>query len=354
MLRLWRGGSGGAGTLSAIGAARVRLAVGRRLFAEQAPRALTTADITEQQSRKAAIEDAVRRSANKAHAFIIASGIACFFLMRKYVGMQDIDNEGAPLSSASLSPSEFRPFKLAQVLPVNHDTNIYRFNLEKSNTPLNLPVASFILLRTNVNGKDVVRPYTPISTNRTHGHFDLMIKSYPEGKISKHVSTMKPHEFIEVKGPIVKFEYKPNKYKEIGMIAGGTGITPMLQILDHALTNCANDHTKFVLIFANKSKEDILLKDRLDRMSILFRERFTLHYVVDKAEGEWEGDVGHVTKELIEKYLPGPDPKSQILVCGPPPMMKAISGEKAKDFSQGELSGVLQSIGYSAENVFKF
>lgn len=77
MLRLWRGGSGGAGTLSAIGAARVRLAVGRRLFAEQAPRALTTADITEQQSRKAAIEDAVRRSANKAHAFIIASGIAC-------------------------------------------------------------------------------------------------------------------------------------------------------------------------------------------------------------------------------------------------------------------------------------
>jgi cytochrome-b5 reductase len=35
-------------------------------------------------------------------------------------------------------------------------------------------------------------------------------------------------------------------------------------------------------------------------------------------------------------------------------MYKAISGAKAPDFSQGELSGVLAQLGFKAENVFKF
>ena len=35
-------------------------------------------------------------------------------------------------------------------------------------------------------------------------------------------------------------------------------------------------------------------------------------------------------------------------------MMNAISGDKAKDKSQGELSGILKQLGYSADQVFKF
>lgn len=40
--------------------------------------------------------------------------------------------------------------------------------------------------------------------------------------------------------------------------------------------------------------------------------------------------------------------------AGPPPMMNAISGDKAKDKSQGELTGILKQLGYAPEQVFKF
>jgi hypothetical protein len=40
--------------------------------------------------------------------------------------------------------------------------------------------------------------------------------------------------------------------------------------------------------------------------------------------------------------------------AGPPPMMNAISGDKAKDKSQGELTGILKQLGYTPEQVFKF
>jgi cytochrome-b5 reductase len=55
------------------------------------------------------------------------------------------------------------------------------------------------------------------------------------------------------KGPLSKIKYEPNKWKHIGMIAGGTGITPMYQVLRHALAD-KNDQTKFTLLFGNMTE----------------------------------------------------------------------------------------------------
>ncbi len=43
-----------------------------------------------------------------------------------------------------------------------------------------------------------------------------------------------------------------------------------------------------------------------------------------------------------------------VQVCGPPPLMKAISGDKAEDKSQGPLTGILKDLGYTSEQVYKF
>lgn len=43
----------------------------------------------------------------------------------------------------------------------------------------------------------MTRPYTPITSNRVKGHFDLMIKSYPAGKLSAHFATLKPGQTLE-------------------------------------------------------------------------------------------------------------------------------------------------------------
>ncbi|CAM9398819.1 unnamed protein product, partial [Sphacelaria rigidula] len=60
------------------------------------------------------------------------------------------------------------------------------------------------------------------------GHFDLVIKVYPDGEVSSYMFSLNVGDKIEVKGPFPKFAYKPNVKKEIGMIAGGTGEGPSL------------------------------------------------------------------------------------------------------------------------------
>jgi cytochrome-b5 reductase len=85
-------------------------------------------------------------------------------------------------------------------------------------------------------------PYTPVSPEGL-GHFDLMIKKYPTGIASSFIHALKPGQTLEFKGPIMKFQYKPNDWPEILMLAGGSGITPMIQVTREIVEN-PTDMTK--------------------------------------------------------------------------------------------------------------
>ncbi|KAJ2217062.1 hypothetical protein EV179_000829 [Coemansia sp. RSA 487] len=261
----------------------------------------------------------------------------------------------APVSKA-LDPTKFVEFKLRESVPINHDTSLFRFGLEPAQE-LGLDITSCLVVKETLgdDAKPTIRPYTPVSSQDTRGHFDLVIKKYETGKMSAHIHSMAPGDVLAMKGPIKKFPYKTNALKEIGMIAGGSGITPMLQLINHVLED-PSDHTKLTLVFANKSENDIILRSTLDELAKQHPNQLKVHYVVDKASSRnWKGDVGYVTKELVQKYMPSPSDKDVLVsVCGPMPMMKSVSGPKAPDYSQGEVSGIFKELGYTSEQVFKF
>eukprot|EP01126_Amoeba_proteus_P015576 TRINITY_DN1702_c0_g2_i10.p1 TRINITY_DN1702_c0_g2~~TRINITY_DN1702_c0_g2_i10.p1 ORF type:complete len:143 (+),score=24.26 TRINITY_DN1702_c0_g2_i10:616-1044(+) len=140
--------------------------------------------------------------------------------------------------------------------------------------------------------------------------------------------------------------------KHIGMIAGGSGITPMLQVIHEIIKN-PDDHTQVSLIFGNRTSSDILMKDLLDNITKQ-HPNIKVHYIIDNPERGWTADVGFVDESVVKKYMPPPDSSNLILVCGPPPMVNLVSGPKTPDFKQGELKGVLKNCGYDASQVFKF
>ena len=74
--------------------------------------------------------------------------------------------------------------------------------------------------------------------------------------------------------------------KSVGMIAGGTGTTSMLQV-NHAIMKDPSDHTMCHLLFANQTKKDIVLQPELEKLRNEHSACFKLWYTVDKApEGE--------------------------------------------------------------------
>lgn len=159
---------------------------------------------------------------------------------------------------------------------------------------------------------------------------------------------------IELKGPIAKFKYTPNCKKHIGMLAGGSGITPMLQVIQEIIQN-PHDKTQVDLVFANNTEDDILLKDRLDAIAKKHKN-IRVHYVLSQVQhpDQWKGYTGFVSEEIIRRHIHAPSEDTLILVCGPPGFMDAVSGNKTPDFKQGEVSGLLKKIGYNESMVFKY
>jgi len=282
---------------------------------------------------------------------VAASGlIAAGFYNMTNTAKADKAHAPAPAAAtggASLDGKDFKSFKLVGVEKYNHNSKIYRIKVDGPE----LPVASFLLARTfGADKKEVVRPYTPIEQKANE--VTLLIKTYPDGNVSKYFDRLKVGDAVDLKGPIPKIEIKPNMKKELVMIAGGTGITPMFQVARKILAD-PNDKTQITLVFANNEEKDILLKDQLNALQAK-HENFTVRHVIWKPTGQWRGLTGLVSADIIKRFVPAPNADTLVMVCGPPPFMKSISGEKTKDFQQGEVAGLLKEYGYSSQNVFKF
>ncbi len=70
-------------------------------------------------------------------------------------------------------------------------------------------------------------------------------------------------------------------YEMVLLNAGGTGITPMLQLIRDIFRN-TSDRTELALLFANQSEEDILLRDELEQVKKEHPDKFQLWYTVDR------------------------------------------------------------------------
>ncbi|KAI6163705.1 hypothetical protein EDD17DRAFT_1566368 [Pisolithus thermaeus] len=258
---------------------------------------------------------------------------------------------------SALDPQKFVDVRLKRVEPYNHNTSIFVFELPEGQASL-LPIASCVFLKAedlkDANGKPMARPYTPISPSDLEGELSFIIKRYETGNVSKYIHSLSPGDTLAVKGPSPKWPWKMNEFEEVGLIAGGTGIAPMYQILQHVLAD-KNNKTKFRLLFANISEVDILLRQQLDAMKKKYSDTFDVVYVLDKPSEKWKGPSGYINSDLIKQHIAPPSlgEKVKVFVCGPPPQVSAIAGKKAGR-DQGELGGILKELGYTENQVYKF
>ncbi|KAF8988329.1 NADH-cytochrome b5 reductase [Podila verticillata] len=258
-----------------------------------------------------------------------------------------------PIAHA-LDPNAFVDFKLKRVEKLTPNTSRFVFELAE-NQALGLNVTSCVVTKfIKEDGKPVIRPYTPTSDHDHVGEFDFVIKRYENGLMSSHIHGLKVGDTLAIKGPISKYPLQANQHQSVSLIAGGSGVTPMFQIISSLLKD-KTDKTKINFVFCNISPEDIILKDEIDAFAKAHPDRFKVTYVVDKAGADWKGPTGYLTLDLVKKHMPELGSEgNKVFVCAPPAMMTLVSGGKGPNFTQGEVEGILKDLGLNSEQVFKF
>ncbi|KAF9306751.1 hypothetical protein BGZ74_003609 [Mortierella antarctica] len=252
-----------------------------------------------------------------------------------------------------LDPKKWQDVALVEKIYLTHNTRLFRFAYGHPDQLLGLPLGNHVFLRVKTNGSLYVRAYTPTSLPEQQGRLDLVIKVYFKGTdprfpsggvVSQYLDAMAIGDSVAIKGPIGSFTYfgqgqyshssgRKGKCRQIGMICGGTGLTPMYQIMQAVLADKAQDASKVSLIFGNRSEDDILMRKEIDDTGNgLGPDRFHLWHMLSEGKPEgWKYGTGYINKDMIKEHLfPGQwsapnsaeDLSSRIvLLCGPPPMI---------------------------------
>jgi nitrate reductase (NAD(P)H) len=244
----------------------------------------------------------------------------------------------------TLRPGEKIKLKLAERTQLSRTVVHYSFALPSKDHVMGLPIGQHVYISTKMANprtggelKSVARAYTPISTTDTLGRVDLVIKTYykdehprfPDGGwLSQYMNDMKVGDELDFKGPTGAIIYEGQgvfnirgerkRYRKIGCLAGGTGVTPCFQLMQHTDNNF--EPLEISLLYANQTPDDILMKDRLDEFP---KRGMKVAYTVDRVpEGTiWGGFVGFVTEDMVKSVLPEPGSDTLILACGPPVMV---------------------------------
>ena len=180
--------------------------------------------------------------------------------------------------------------------------------------------------------------------------------------MTPYISSLAVGQELLFKGPNPKYKYVPGAFDRGLCVAGGSGITPMYQLISHALT-IPDDKTTWTLIFSNVTEQDIrrsangqadvVLRKEWETLAKAHPDRLKVHYALDKAHRDWKGETGYITKDFVQKVFPKGDDKVKAFVCGPPGQVAVLAGPK-DGFKQGEIKGILADLGYGQDEVYKF
>lgn len=181
--------------------------------------------------------------------------------------------------------------------------------------------------------------------------------------MSPHLHSLKPgdtHSFFGVPIPGGAGWPTGKGERNIALIAGGAGITPLYQFTQAVFRDAAIQRPQgrtfelpqITLIFGVNTPADLLFHDEFRDLEKRYPDHFRCVYTVTDPEGKKLPSVqdsllirnyetGRITRELLEKWMPKPDAPGgvKILLCGPPGMEEAIAGKK-------DIGGILGDMGY--------
>ena len=164
-------------------------------------------------------------------------------------------------------------------------------------------------------------PFT-ISSAPSESQLTFSIKA--SGDWTSQLPAVLPGDTVYIEGPFGQFSYNAST-RLLVAIAGGIGITPLHSMIAELITQ--HDPRSITLLYANKRQADIAFKEQFDELAKSNAQQFKVVHVLSRAEtndtvAHWQGETGHVSSELIKKYVTEPA-AAEYYICGPKPMMQA-------------------------------
>lgn len=184
----------------------------------------------------------------------------------------------------------------------------------------------YVTLKTTLDGKEVRRAYSICSTPQS-GVLKVAVKAVADGTFSVYANTqLQEGDQLEVHPPEGKFVINPSDTsKTYAAFAAGSGITPIMSMIKTVLETTPD--SKFVLIYGNKRKEDVIFREELLALRESYNERFSIEWIYSQSR-EDNAHFGRISKPTVNFVVKNKYADwnfDNYYLCGPEPMINEVS-----------------------------
>jgi NAD(P)H-flavin reductase len=213
-------------------------------------------------------------------------------------------------ASSSMVP---RPFRVEKVVRDISDTFTLHLRPEEGRRAFPFAAGQFNMLYQFGVGE------VPISISGDPGEPDRLIHTIRSvGTVTAGMAALKKGDVVGVRGPFGSaWPVEQAEGSDVLIIAGGIGLAPLRPVIYHVIAN-RGKFGRLRILYGARTPRDILFRGQLERWSS--RLDTFVDVTVDRASGDWHGNVGVVTRLIGHG---GFDPDNTVaMVCGPEIMIR--------------------------------
>ena len=178
---------------------------------------------------------------------------------------------------------------------------------------------------TTDDGYQAERSYSIASPSGRVALIEITVERITDGEVSPFLTEqLALGDIIELRGPVGGyFTWGPENPAPLMLIAGGSGIVPLMSMLRTRTKAINRPPTR--LLYSSRNFEEIIYRRELDRLAET-KDGFSIaHALTRGAPVNWTGETRRVDGEMLAKYTFPATQAPHNFVCGPTSFVETVA-----------------------------
>lgn len=181
---------------------------------------------------------------------------------------------------------------------------------------------------TAADGYSVERSYSIASEPERTREIELTVERIEDGEVSAFLhDVVVPGDRIEVRGPIGGYFVweagGPMGDEGLFLVAGGSGVVPLMAMLRHRARVGARNPTR--LLFSSRHLEDVIYRDELDALVAADDGLDVVHTLTRSQPAGWTGYGRRIDDAMIGEVLAPLGARARSFICGPTALVEVAA-----------------------------
>ena len=222
-------------------------------------------------------------------------------------------------------------WQIASITAIRPETaKVKSFTLQLPEWMRHLSGQHYDVRLTAEDGYQTQRSYSIASEPEREGEVDITVERIEDGEVSTYLhDVLVPGDRIEVRGPIGGyFVWEASMTEPLLLIAGGSGVVPLMSMLRHRAAAGAKNPT--ALLYSSRNFEDVIYYNELEQLSKAGSGPQIFHTLTRSQPAGWKGYARRIDESMLREVA-GPLGRSvQIFICGPTLMVESAANPLVK------------------------